>query len=155
MVTDDAAEAERSAHGREGGVGRTHAEGVEASEAASVHRRLPELEVEVVGLSLGRGGLSGGLLLRGRGRGGGHRDGRGGRPGEGALVEDDGAADDVVGHVEVEVVLGARHGEEQLGEVVGVEGGRLRGKARGEVGEADVRHVVVDVNLEKKDGMIC
>ena len=46
-------------------------------------------------------------------------------PGGDALVQHDRPADDVVSHVQVEVLLAVAHGEQQLGQVVGVEGGCL------------------------------
>ena len=63
VVADDTAEAERGGHRREGGVGRSHAERVEATEATRVHRGLPQLQIEIVGF-LGRSGLLSSLLLR-------------------------------------------------------------------------------------------
>ena len=63
VVADDAAETERGAHRREGGVGRSHAKRVEATEATRVHRGLLQLQIEIVGFLLGRSGLRSSLLL--------------------------------------------------------------------------------------------
>ncbi len=45
------------------------------------------------------------------------------------------------------------HGEHELGDVVGVEGGGLGGEAGGQVGEGDVGHIVVDGHLPGGDGL--
>ena len=50
------------------------------------------------------------------------RNGRVWRPAESSLVEDDAAADDVILEVDVVVILGALHRQQQLGYVVGVQG---------------------------------
>merc|ERR1712117_870907 len=51
-------------------------------------------------------------------------------PGGHALVQHDRPADDVVSHVQVEVLLAIAHGEQQFGQVVGVQGGCLSRQAR-------------------------
>ena len=121
---------------------------VECPKIRRVGRSLLQLVAEVVGLLLLGGGHGGALLGQG---GGHHHDGRVGGPGHLAVVEDDGAAHHVVRHVEVGVVLVPGHGEQQLRDVVGVEGGGLGGEAGGQVRVADVGHVVVDGALPGGD----
>ena len=106
MRRDFIPEAKNGAHAGKGRVGRAHAEGCQAAKTGSEHGRLSHLFGEVVDLDrLSCLGSSGGLRFS-NGR---HRDGRVRGPGEHALVEDDGASHDVVAHVQVVVVLGARH----------------------------------------------
>ena len=74
-------------------------------------------------------------LLLGLGLGGGRR--RRGGAGRGredlAVVGDDGAADDLVGEVDAELLFAGCHGEEELSDVVRVQGRGLGREARGEV----------------------
>lgn len=55
----------------------------------------------------------------------------------GSGAGEDGSLDDLVLHVDGEVVLLVSHGLEELGDVVGVEGGGLSGETGGEIGVAD------------------
>ena len=77
----------------------------------------------------------GGLRVGALGRASGRRRRRGSRRGghDVALVGDDGAADDLVLEVDAEVLVLRGHGEEELGDVVRVQGGGLGRQARGEV----------------------
>lgn len=71
-----------------------------------------------------------------RGRGGGFHGRQRGRPHQLALEEDNGASDDLVFQVELELAVLAEGAQEKFGDVVAEERARLRRQPGGQIGVA-------------------
>eukprot|EP00053_Salpingoeca_punica_P012955 m.116409 g.116409 ORF g.116409 m.116409 type:complete len:1093 (-) comp16076_c1_seq1:125-3403(-) len=147
VVADNAGQRKGAHHGRERRAGRRNAKAEQCADASSHPEGLAEgggVRVDAGELLLEAEGLA--LLGLGRGRAGHLAWGRG--PDEGAVAQDDGAAGDLVLHVDAELVLDvALEVEEVLGHVVGEESRGLGRQAAGHVAVAEDAHALVVVEL--------
>merc|ERR1719320_2201777 len=149
VVTNNTAKGHGGGHVGEGAVRRAHAKCSDGSETSCVGQSLLQTILERVWFCSCLCFYSSAFLWWSSCS---YRDGGIWWPGGHSFVKNNRATHNIVSHVKEVVILGPLHGEHQLGQVVGVQGGCLGRKARWQIRVSDVGDIVVYSQLSRCDG---